>query len=71
MEYEMGYLGKSTIEFVEDLPKVKRIHMIDFRYKIPEPLFSILQAKSIESGYHMNDICTLALEAFFSRKNKK
>jgi len=65
----MGYLGKSTIEFSEDLPTRKRIHMIDFRYKIPEELFTLVEQKANDTGYHINEIMTLAIEAFF-RKNK-
>ena len=67
----MGYLGSKTVDFVEDLPKAKRIHMVDFRYKIPSELFDLLGKTSLETGYHMNDICTYALEAFFRRKGKK
>ena len=67
----MGYLGKTSVDFVEDLKKVKRVNMIDFRYKIPEALWYKLEQTSRDTGYHMNEICTLALEAFFRRKNKK
>ena len=60
----------SEIVSVDELPSRKRIHMVDFRYKIPEPLFAELESKAKETGYHMNEICTISLEAFF-RKNKK
>jgi len=65
----MGYLGKSTIEFADELPSHKRIHMVDFRYKIPEELFTLVEQKAKDTGYHINEIMTLAIEAFF-RKNK-